>query len=184
MRQLSLFRMICENRLNILHQLAFKCLAIENDSSDSWFVMIRQLCEKFSLPSPLFLLQSPPDKESFKTLSKLRIVDFYTQSLRAQAQELSSLQFFDARYMSLCRPHHIWLKCPNNPYEVNKTIIMTRMLSGRYVTDKLSRHWDKSNPHGLCLLCSNAIGSIQHLLISCDKLKETRDNVIIFWFSF
>ena len=54
------------------------------------------------------------------------------------------------------------------------------MLSGRYVTDQLSRHWT-CNRGGMCSLPSctgQDIGSLEHLLLYCPSLSETRLKMI------
>ena len=58
-----------------------------------------------------------------------------------------------------------------------KAVVATRMLSGRYLTDKLQRHWTQ-NKLGVCLLpsCtpSNIEGSLEHILLYCTALAPTR----------
>ena len=52
------------------------------------------------------------------------------------------------------------------------------MLSGCYRTDKLLRHF--SDIDGSCSLCKdeNIMGSIEHLLVHCSALTNTRINLI------
>ena len=86
-------------------------------------------------------------------------------------------------FMSLSKPHLLWLTCGDNPFEVNKAVIQAKMLSGRYVTDKLSRHWT-SNKGGLCMRpdCSGLeIGSLEHLLIFCQALSWTWEKLVDLW---
>ena len=60
------------------------------------------------------------------------------------------------------------------------------MLSGRYRTDKFSRHWSRFNPDGFCQLpgCGNVEGSLLHILLHCPALSETRSKIISHWTSF
>ena len=54
------------------------------------------------------------------------------------------------------------------------------MLSGRYRTDLLSSHWT-TNRSGVCLLplCTGScLGSIEHLLLFCPALHETRNKMM------
>ena len=54
------------------------------------------------------------------------------------------------------------------------------MLSGRYVTDQLSRHWTK-NKSGICLIpgCSGQhVGSLEHLLLFCPALADARNKIL------
>ena len=142
--------------------------------------MIRDLCILYGLPSPLAMLQDPIPKPKFKALVKSRVVDYWEVKLRSDALSLSSLKFFHPHYMSLLKPHPLWTTCGANPFEVNKAIVQARMLSGRYPTDKLVRHWSR-NKSSVCLLpgCSgSALGSLEHLLLHCPSLAPTRLSLV------
>ena len=83
--------------------------------------------------------------------------------------------------MSLTKPHPIWSSCGSNPFECHKAVIASRMLSGRYLTDKLQRHWTE-NKSGFCLLpaceSSDADGTLEHLLLFCPSLNNTRERLL------
>ena len=99
------------------------------------------------------------------------------------ANVMWSLAYFKPEYMSLGKPHPIWLTCGSNPFEVNKAVIQARMLSGRYRTERLARYWTK-NKQGLCLLpACQSIGkqeTLQHILADCDSLMLTRQKLLSF----
>ena len=98
---------------------------------------------------------------------------------------LPSLQYFNPYFMSLSSPHSIWTHS-NSPYEVSKAVVAARMLSGRYRTDRLTRHWTPANPQGLCRLpgCSEEEGTLVHILLFCPALAQSRSNMIRLWSSF
>ena len=87
--------------------------------------------------------------------------------------------------MSLSSPHPLWTSA-GSPFEVSKAVISARMLSGRYRTDRLARHWSSSNPEGLCRLpgCDGQVGSLSHILLHCPALAEARQNCISHWSAF
>ena len=170
---------------NPLHNHGRYILFSPPANSKSWFLSVRHLCQQYLLPDPLLILQSPPTSAQWKTLCKSRVMDFHEQKLRSQASLLSSLKFFKPSFMSLSSPHPIWLHA-NSPYEVSKAVIAARMLSGRYRTDMLSRHWTPDNPDGLCRLpgCSGQQGSIEHVLLHCPALSDSRTRMLSLWSSF
>ena len=82
--------------------------------------------------------------------------------------------------MSLTKPHPLWSSCGSNPYEIHKAVVQAKMLSGRYVTDKLARHW-RQNTSGICSIpgCTGQdIGSLEHMLLFCPALSDVRHRVI------
>ena len=148
---------------NILHKMARYILTTSSDSSQSWFIQVKKLLLQYNLPHPLRLLDSPLSKAALKKLFKNHVIDFWQTKLRRDAAPLSSLEYFKPQFMSLQITHPLWTSCGSNSYEICKAIIQAKMLSGRYRTDQLLRHF--SDNDGLCALChQNIPGSIEHLV--------------------
>ena len=141
LKQLSIFSMIIRLPNNILNKIARYILITSKDSSQSWFIHIKNLCQLYELPHPISLLDCPPSKTSAKNLFKTRIVDYWQTKFRNESSHLSSLEYFKPNFMSLLVPHPIWSTCGSNPYEISKAIIQAKMLSGRYRSDRLLRHF-------------------------------------------
>ena len=170
---------------NILHQHGVQVL-LSTRPVKSWFTLVRSLCQQYNLPDPLLILQSPSSKESWKSLTKSKVVDVWEAKLRGQANLLPSLKFFKPSYMSLTKPHPMW-SCARSPYEVRKAVIVARMLSGRYRTDRLVRHWSATNKSGICQLpgCTgDDQGTLEHILLNCPALAEARSALIKLWADF
>ena len=186
LKMLGLLGMIAHlGRDNILHQHGCQVL-LSNSPGKSWFSTLRSICKDYGLPDPLLVLQSPPSKDSWKRMTKSKVIDFWEVRYRAQATLLPSLKYFNSNYMSLTSPHPIF-EAARSPFEVRKTIVVAKMLSGRYRTDQLVRHWSKTNPLGLCLLpgCDGkSLGTLEHILLYCQALKETRSHMMLHWFKF
>ena len=177
-RQLSLFGMIARQNDSILHQHALNYSTSKTVSKISWFKQIRDWCTMYELPHPLDFLSLKLSKEDFKSLIMKRIISFWETQLRVEASSLSSLRYFHPEYMSLKSPHPLWLTAESSPAKVRKASVQPLMLSGRYRTEALVRHWSMSNRAGNCLLsheCSTEKEDIEHILMRCPALKETRD---------
>ena len=110
-KQLTLFAMICRLPGNPLNTIAKNILTSSSDNDTSWFGQIRSLCFKYALPHPLLLLKEPPTKYSFKSLVKLNIAEYWQTLLREKVRndnhEMSSLKYFQPKFMSLLKPHPI-----------------------------------------------------------------------------
>ena len=180
-RQLTLFGMITRMKETLLQTHATNILSTATPSAASWFQQIRELCILYRLPHPLDLLSDPPTKSSFNSLVKSSITDYWEVLLRSKVALLTSTPYFRADFMSLSSPHPIWTSCGSNPFECHKAVIAARMLSGRYLTDKLQRHWT-DNKAGNCILpaCLPSLseGSLEHLLLHCQALNHTRTKLL------
>ena len=81
---------------HILHQHGRHSLLNDEriNTSKSWFSNIRSLCQQYSLPDPLLVLQSPPSHSYWKTLTKAKVLDWWQVKYRGIADHMDSLEFF------------------------------------------------------------------------------------------
>ena len=177
-RQLTLFMQICHLPLDPLHTHARHVLMCARPSYRSWFQQIYQLCILYSLDHPLLLLDSPPTKLSFKFLIKQKIIAHWEDKLKDEASRLPSLHYFLASRCTLSYPHSIWRAASHHSsFENRKSSILARMMSGRFKSEYLTRHWS-SNKEGFCQaeMCHRAgtRGDLEHLLVHCPGLATVR----------
>ena len=114
---------------------------------------------------------------------KSHILDYWEKNLRGQASILPSLEFFNPNFMSLAKPHPIWITAHKNTQEISKAIQQSRFLSGRYRSGYMSRHWDKKNPEGFCHSdhCQGIIEDTKHILLNCQQYAVDRSKLFHFW---
>ena len=136
----------------------------------------------YELPHPLHLLNSPPTKLRLRKLVKIKITEYWQHFLAAEAMPLPSLSHFNPTMHSLVAPHPMWEAAGSNAYEVNKTTVLARMISGRYRTDSLCRYWS-DNPQGYCLAstCNQTVGDLEHMLLQCPALQLVRNTITEMW---
>ena len=177
-RQLSLFGMITRQSGSILHTHAFNLFSSQTICKLSWFHQIRNLCLLYALPHPLDLLNSPPSRLKFKNLVKKKIISHWEDQLRSESAILPSLEFFHPEYMSLTRPHLLYSTAGSSPAKISMASVQATLLSGRYRTEALTRHWS-SNKSGICLLSPTCRAGgikedLRHMLQLCPALQNTR----------
>ena len=118
---------------------------------------------------------------------KGHVVDFWERKLRLDAGELDSLLYFKPHFYSLTKPHPIWSSAGSNSYEVEKACAQAKMVSGRYRTCWLSRHWS-GDSSGSCSLPSCRLsptpGTLPHILTECEDLAPARQRMISLWADF
>lgn len=177
LKQLTIFGMITRLPDNILNRIAKEMLVCSPQSDKNWFAQIRDICYQYDLPHPLLLLRQPPTQQSFKTLIKAKVTDFWQQRLREHAAPLTSLRYFQPQFMTLAHPHPMWLSATDS-YSVNKMVIVARMLSGRYRCGSLLQHFS-STATGICELCDSELEDIEHIILPrCPPLLERKGHLL------
>ena len=182
LRQLSIFGMVTRLSGNFLHKYALKLFQSGSPPAKSWFSLIQNLCHKYSLPSPLELLESPKPKFLYKNLVKKKVISFWENSLRAESETLKSLKYFNPYFMSLTKTHPIWTTATSSPAKVAMATVQAVMISGRYRTESLCSKW-KPQSSGCCLLsqdCSSSVEDLEHILRHCTALDPTRAKLTTF----
>ena len=133
--------MMCSLQEDHLLKHAKPVLMSALPSSKSWFLQIRDLCLKYCLPHPLQLIENPLEKVPFKNLVKKNITSFWENLLRQEASQLPSLHYFMYSNYSLKSPHVMWMYSGSSSYECSKSLVIAKMISGRYRTEVLCRNW-------------------------------------------
>ena len=95
-----------------------------------------------------------------------------------------SLLYFKPEYMSLQNPHPLWTTSNDSPFEINKSLVVAKMMSGQYRSDWHTRHWSKLNKDGFCPLCpgSSIPGTLEHMLVVCPALEDKRALLYEYWY--
>ena len=112
----------------------------------------------------------------FQKKIKDAVRNHWENKLKEEACDLNSLRYFNPFTSSLQYPHHTWKLSGNNPFETHKSIVLAKMLSGRYRTEYLMRHWSNKNKDGFCQFtsCCSVAGTLEHILVVCPALENVR----------
>ena len=78
--------------------------------------------------------------------------------------------------MSIASPHPVLTTAGSSPSKIAMATVQVVMMSGRYRTESLCSHWSK-NKSGVCLLYSNMVEDLNHILRTCNTLTMHRDKL-------
>ena len=148
---------------NILYQHAI--YALHHSIPNSWFSQVRSLSVQYSLPDPLQTLVAPETKLKFKSQVKMSICRYWRSSLIKQSETLRSLCYMRLAFLPLGQgAHPMWQTCGSSPSAVRAATVQAKMISGRYRSCWLRRHWTQES--GACRLpaCGMVPGDVAHLL--------------------
>ena len=96
---------------------------------------------------------------------KTAVSTYWHKQLVAQAANLPSLHYLRCPFLPLgSGPHPLWWTCQTSPSAVRAATIQAKMLSGRYRSCWLRRHW--TGDSGACRLpgCGKSPGDTAHLI--------------------
>ena len=193
LRQLTLLGMI--GRLgpsSILHRLGVHILSNpthmpRSQTSSLWFLQVRQICLQYNLHDPLLILSHPPTKGTWRSIVRRAVVTFWDNKLKTEASTLPSISHLRLSHMPPAIISPLITSCHGNPHEVRKATIQLRMLSGRYRTDWLRRHWSGESS-GFCRVpgCSGiSPGTLSHLATGdCTGLALATKDASTHWSNF
>ena len=178
LKQLTLFSMICYLPNDPLNVHGRAVLLSAPTTSKSWFLQILNLCLQYSLDHPHQTLSCPPSKAELKKKIKKSVISYWENKLRQEATSLPSLNIFQPYNCDLQHPHPLWTTAGSNSFECHKSTLVAKMISGRFPSDYLSRHWT-NNKSGYCQLpsCHEKKGDLEHLLITCQGLATIRSRM-------
>ena len=130
--RLVLFGQICSlDNSNPIVSVARRQLALKDSSSNSWFIQLQKVTNKYDMEDPAVLLQYPPSKCEWKQYCKLRVNTYWTRYFQTECKRRKSLEFFNPDGMSIFDTHPIYSSCMGDPYQTSKASVQAKMVSGR-----------------------------------------------------
>ena len=147
--------------------------AMYKQNQKIWINQAKSILSKYELPSIYELLETKPKKLQWKKQVKRAILEHWTNTLENQAKSMKSLSYLNLEACSLSKPHHVWGKSLSNPKSVIRTAVHAQLLTLRYPLTgykHAGRNFSK-----LCPLCNQEEEEIEHFLLRCPLLKESRD---------
>ena len=176
---LTLFHNIWTNQHTTLHSAVKYILKMSSESSLTWSNHIQILCRKYSLPSPLHLLETcqPWTAEQWKCLVKTRVTVWFERDLRRQALPNSKLQYLNVQLNGLSGRPHPSLMNISTTQDAKKLRLHLKFLTGDYLTG-WRRSQDLPGTDPSCKLCRAQEETTEHILTICPALAEERQRIL------
>ena len=181
---LTLFHNAWVNSDTTVHELVKYILRMCSSTSTTWSNHIQLLCQKYGLPSPLFLLENVPawPKEKWKCLVKTRVTVFFEKKLRMDAARNSKMNYLNVQLSGLTgRPHPSLLGILTTQ-DTRKLRLHTKLLVGDFLTAEQLAH-DQPNLSSACSLCQapspgeTQVESTTHVLVLCRSTSDVRERI-------
>jgi hypothetical protein len=130
----------------------------------------------YGLPDPLKLMMDPPpSKSSWKTLTQTKITVFHEQKLRNLAQNNSKMEFMNVGLLGLSGKPHPIISGIRDSRDISKLRMHLKFLTGDILTGERLAIDRGSDPK--CRICSAPRESIVHILTQCRALADIHERL-------
>jgi hypothetical protein len=171
---LSLFGNICRNSSSVEHEIAIRQLAVKSFKSKSWFMKVREILNKYNLPSIYDVIKDCPVKSRWKQMVDNAVKSYWTDWLTSEAKSKSSMAYINITNLQVGKPHQIWTTLSTNPRDVKQAAIKVRLLTGTYVLQSNRARFNQHEVTSTCLLCEEEAETVCHFILRCKKLDQAR----------
>ncbi|CAG2253468.1 unnamed protein product [Mytilus edulis] len=135
---------------------------------------IQEILELYELPDIDSLLLEQPSKLAFKYQCKCAIQKTWTNLLKAEMDNKSTLKYINVNVLSIGTPHTLWKSLRSMVSEVKMGITKARMLTGTFMTQATRYKFKIENADHICQLCAIYSEDIKHILLECPALHSVR----------
>ncbi|CAG2242255.1 unnamed protein product [Mytilus edulis] len=155
-------------------RLAERQLQIKPHNSCSWFIEVKELCLKYEINDLYAYLNNPLSKFQWKKLVKSKIHDYWTSKITDESKGYSTLKFMDHKY-NIGSVHPLAISVNANIKDIRKIPVRLKISTGNYILQTHKASFSKNNfISPTCKLCGKADETVEHFILLCEKLEETR----------
>ena len=173
-RALTLFGSICRlDESTVEKRLARRQLSVESCTGNSWFVDIRRLCVRYSLADPYTILDCPLSKFKWKRVVRNAINAYWANVLKEIAALYSTLDFLCVENFWPGKRHPL-IKNVGSVADVPRVHTRLKLVTGVYVLQVHRATFNQNQIDATCQLCHQADETIDHFLLDCSCLEQTR----------
>ena len=113
-------------------------------------------------------------KLRWKNISRRAVSQYWSEKLREEAANKSSLTNCNLTEITIGKSNLIWNSVSNNTTDVKRGITKARMLTGAYMLQTTKSRFNQYEVEQICPLCRLAAVDLQNKLLRCPALSEVR----------
>ena len=173
-KALNIYNKICGLDDSVERDMAVRQLSLNGFSGSSWFSKIRNILALYSLPSAHDLLDNPSSKTQWKSDVKKAVEQKWIDQITSSIPLFKSLQNLTIDNFRLLQMHPSLASVGTSMQDISRLPTKLKILTGTLYlqTNKASFNQNLVDP--TCLLCKLKPESLEHFLLDCSILQETR----------
>ncbi|CAC5390533.1 unnamed protein product [Mytilus coruscus] len=117
---------------DIEKEICIRQLILNDITSRSWFIYVNDILSLYDFESIFDVLNSIPNRESWKNYVKKRIETVWRQKIMIMAERKSTLRLLHPMSMNCGTVHNIWANTGLDSISIMKANVKARLLTGVY----------------------------------------------------
>ena len=142
--------------------------------SRSFFTRVKHILTKYELPDIDSICELDISKDQWKIKTKNAVRKYWTERLRQEAGEKSTLQYCNTTGLRIGQTHPVWDTVQSTRLDVRRGIVKCRILTGTYIVQTIRSKFNQYQVNSTCPLCFIEDEDIVHMLLRCSVLHSVR----------
>ena len=163
-----------QNPESVEAKLAHRQLSVKDQNSNSWFIYVQEILDKYGLPTTHEILAAPPNLKQWKKTVRKSVELFWEIKLKEEAVNKSSLAFLNIEDWKPGKPHPVWDSVGSDVKGVNRAMVKAKLLVGVYKLQADVSKFSNGTISAKCILCKESDEDIEHFIALCKKLEQCR----------
>ena len=144
--------------------------SIKAYGGNSWFVDIRKLCVKYSLPDPFTVLDCPPSIGQWKSAVHKAVYAYWVDNLKWRASFYSNLEFLCVSGYWPGKKHTLIqnIGCVSDVPRVHTKL---KLVTWTYILQVNRVRSNQNEIDATCQICHQAEETLEHFVLDCTVLE-------------
>ena len=178
-KALILYNNICNLGDNAIEKdLARRQLSVKKNNSNSWFIEIKKILLKYNLSDPIDLLDNPKNKNVWRTEISKSINIVWKENVTTMYSLYKNINYIAIDKYTPGKIHPLLSISCMSARDVNRIPTKLKLLTGTYLLQDQRNRLNIIGSDATCLLCNNEDETIEHFLLRCPQLSNTRSHII------
>ena len=174
-RHLSLLYNIISSENPTIQELLHRQKIVHMDNPVSYFGRVTEILYTYNLPEIAVIILQCPTKLEFKKQCKVAIEKTWTENLKSESLDKSSLKYIVMDSLEIGTPHMCWNSLKSTISDVKKGITKARMLTGTFITETTRQKFSTFQSDAVCQLCGGGDDEdLHHIILDCPALFSER----------
>jgi hypothetical protein len=175
---LGMYANICRTTNSIEREIAESQLGMKSINDNSWFSKRKQILAIYELPSSHNILDLPPTKHAWKKMVNKAVDEYWIEQIKKMSTYFKSLGYLNASNYSNGKAHAALASVQTSARDIASLPVKLRLMTGTYYLQSNKAIFNQNRIDPTCLVCQMEPETLEHFLLDCKVLVETREPYI------